>query len=149
MPLIYRVQHPESGYGPYWHQIYEYWHGPVTLHRHPDALDDVDGWKDKNNKFEYIFGFSSLEQLDAWFTAAEQRRLRKHDFVVCVLDVSAFDILVGRSQVAFPGWKPYSYCGCHLSHVRFRRMFTPRERARLLKVMQWREGRHDRGGDDG
>ena len=73
---------------------------------------------DKGNRF----GFISLKQLNAWFTAAELRKLEQHGFCVYEYDVPDSDIIFGRSQVAFPrGRKSY-----------------PRRRIRIARVVMLR-----------
>ena len=87
--LVYRVEREESGWGPYRSKDYDYWHRRVARHRHPVPFDDFDS---DPPSYAVKFGFSSQEQLAAWFTPAELRRLRKHGF-----NVNA-DVIVGRHR---------------------------------------------------
>jgi hypothetical protein len=109
--LIYRVEHQEYGHGPYSNHGYDFWHRRDARHRHPVPADDFDS--DLRSDVYWKFGFSSPEQLTAWFTPAELRLLRRHGFIGRVYDVPDTDVIVGRSQVAFPGKKrsyPHGPC---------------------------------------
>jgi hypothetical protein len=101
MTLIYRVEHDEYKHGPYRDHDYALWHGQPNRPEHPDPEDDfdTDAWDDRS----YVFAFASLRQLRDWFKPAELRRMRRRDFIVRYYDVPAGEIIVGRSQVAFPG----------------------------------------------
>ena len=106
--LVYRVEHREYGQGPYRDHDYTHWHHSYSLDGHPDPERDfpTKAWRDKANKF----GFSSLQQLRDWFTATELYRMREAGFHVVVYDVPAADVIIGGSQVAFPGKRiSYSY----------------------------------------
>jgi hypothetical protein len=111
---IYRVEHHEDGQGPYCKHGYDFWHRQDARHRHPVPFDDFDL---DPPSYALKFGFSSPKQLTAWFTPAELRLLRRHGFIVCVYDVPDADVIVGRSQVAFPGEEyPHGPCAVYCNY---------------------------------
>ena len=101
---VFRVEKPD-GTGPYRHseigsELCRI-HGGTT--NHPGPLDDTDPegkplcnflWQDGS----YIFGFSSLVQMLAWFLD-ELELLKAHSFVVSVYESS--QVVEGRFQVIF------------------------------------------------
>jgi hypothetical protein len=104
MTRIYRVEHMIYGHGPY-RDGHDRWHRPSALWRHPFPEDDfaADALA-RANPVTHCFGFISLRQLSMWFTAAEQRRLSKHDFGVAIYDIPDNAVVIGCSQVCFQRW---------------------------------------------
>jgi hypothetical protein len=97
--LVYRIEHWEEGYGPYWSKRFTV----DVSHDHLAPKDDfaTDAWKHPDHKF----GFRSLAELYAWFDRREVRALREQGFHITVFDVPDSAVTPGRSQVAFPGWR--------------------------------------------
>lgn len=101
---VFRIENSD-GTGPYRHS--EIGIELCRIHggtpKHPRPLDDTDPegkhlinflWQDRS----YIFGFSSLEQLLAWFLD-ELELLAEHGFVVSVYESS--QVVEGKFQVIF------------------------------------------------
>ncbi len=101
---VFRIENSD-GFGPYRHdkigsELCRIHNG---IPKHPGPFSDKDSegkplinflWQDRS----YIFGFSSLEQLLAWFIE-ELELLKAYDFVVSVYESS--QVVCGNFQVIF------------------------------------------------
>lgn len=105
MALVYRVEHPSDGVGPY---SYRWWgvtdlYQELCQHRHnngrPGPTNDILGWNDWSCT-GYRFGFLLLSDLRMWFDNC-LRELRKYKFVVAVYEADDDNIMLGTMQVAF------------------------------------------------
>ena len=101
---VFRIEN-SNGTGPYRHSEIgiELCRIHSGIPKHPGPFDDRDSngkplcnflWQDRS----YIFGFSSLEQLLAWFLD-ELELLAEHGFVVSVYKSS--QVVEGKFQVIF------------------------------------------------
>ena len=101
---VFRIENSD-GTGPYRHSEIgiELCRIHSGIPKHPGPFDDRDSngkhlinflWQDRS----YIFGFSSLEQLLAWFLD-ELELLAQHEFVVSVYESS--QVVCGNFQVIF------------------------------------------------
>lgn len=95
---VYRVEHPETGKGPY--QAAHIWQTRShDTSMHPTPWDDgIDNTWDST----YIFGFISPIHLKKWFNRQERRSLKRRGYKFIRVDVPECDILFGYKQVVFP-----------------------------------------------
>ncbi len=94
---VYRVEGP-NGYGPY--TFPGFLCGiPEDPSKHPVPRDDgID--EDKIVEF-HIFGFASLESLQAWFSDEDRQYLSEKGFVVKVYDCPDRRVIQGNRQLVF------------------------------------------------
>lgn len=101
--LIYRIEHKESGKGPY--TSYGWNNKPVVVNqmfRHhnrdldnkPCAWQDIDGW----NSSVMFCACESLEQLEEWFDGYFDDMLRIRKLRLRVYEVNEHFIYRGRSR---------------------------------------------------
>lgn len=105
--LVYRVQHKETGLGPYHPQTEEC---KLLKRRLCDSHDDImnpalcDAFNtadaDRIIKNEYVFGFLSLEELYTWFDGFIQD-LCQCGYEIVIYDVGDDCVCIGHKQVAF------------------------------------------------
>lgn len=101
--IVYRVEN-QDGKGSYNEIPYSWASEPHTVKTgRPSPIMDIPGWDrmtDAQRK-PYVFGFSSLNQLHAWFTMSEIEELSKWGFAVVSVHVDPANIIHGDKQVAF------------------------------------------------
>lgn len=93
---VWRVEHKDSGFGPYLHLP-----SPVDCYgsdRHP--LPYSDGIK-KFPEGHYKYGFESVQKLKAWFNKTELRKLEKAGFVCRIYKVQVKHVTRGKKQLVF------------------------------------------------
>lgn len=70
--------------------------------RHPMPRYDIPEWDACIvDRWRYLFGFSSIEQLQQWFNAEERETLSNIGFSIATFEVDACDVMLGGHQVAF------------------------------------------------
>lgn len=97
MVEVYRVEHYDSGKGPYsadfnWTDC---WHDAENGHPVP-RLDGLESFPQS-----YCFGFETHEQLREWFSWSERARLGHNGYVISVYSVSSRMIRKGSKQIVF------------------------------------------------
>lgn len=102
--VVWRVDN-ENGRGPYRGTGLGILCG-FSSSNHPMPWEDIEGWCEKNNKHEYIFGFESLQSLVGWFRD-ELDVLDNHhvDWSITKYKVHGNCVLKGKKQVAFKATK--------------------------------------------
>jgi hypothetical protein len=104
---IYRVEHKENKSGPYRQMNNEMEEvlSKHSLYKKPTPRNDLllrPKWIaiPDSTIDNYRFGFESIEQLNDWFEAEEERQmLHRFGFVIRVYE--ADDVLIGMHQVVF------------------------------------------------
>ena len=97
MVEVYRVEHYNSGNGPYgaFFNWTDCWHNAENGHPVP-KLDGLESFPKG-----YFFGFETHEQLCEWISRSERARLARHGYVISVYSVSSRMIRKGGKQLAF------------------------------------------------
>lgn len=107
--LVYRVEHKETGFGPYNPQHedlgvgYDNWINSMPGH-HPSPTADIQGMSslDWGAREAYLYGFQSIDSLRKWFPDDYLFQLEHYyGFRLAVYDVPEEDVLKGERQVAF------------------------------------------------
>ena len=95
--LVYRVE-GHNGYGPY--TFPGFLCGlPEDLSKHPLPKDDG---IDPNKIVEFhVFGFDSLDSLQAWFSVDDRRYLLDKGFVIKVYECPILRVIQGKRQLVF------------------------------------------------
>lgn len=99
--LVYRVQHHETGEGPYG-DFHEAVDGILYAHnddKHPGPRNPISGLKNTWSVGQ-LFGFRSREQLDEWFKGWKYR-LHSAGYVIKVFKVQEDMICHGVQQLCF------------------------------------------------
>lgn len=113
--LVYRIEHGDPPHrGPY-----HYWHKrqlkdgymdrltdrDMTTERHPHPSKDIPEREmakiDKENKYNSLFGFSSICQLKRWFPKIDILVPHRNGFVLAKYSVNILNLAIGRCQVTF------------------------------------------------
>jgi len=106
MPRVYRIEHKEDGYGPYyWNDRNEYWwsedeHDSLERTPHPDD-DGLYYINTVHPSYEYVYGFKSVKQLCEWFTKFERYCLFSSGYQVKCYNVDDSLIHYGDHQLKF------------------------------------------------
>lgn len=95
--IVWRVENKE-GFGPY-QALDDYGWDHQNQDHQPRPWDDLDF--DGHEIRDYRFGFSSQEQMQAWFGDKDRAFLASHGFELVLYDVPPDAILTGEKQVAF------------------------------------------------
>lgn len=110
MLLIYRVEHPETGKGPWMHrgdswedeivdQFNIEWEQFNSLESHPSPyMDGIQGFQ---MGFD-VLGVTSIDQLKDWLGKGDIPKMLHHaGFVIRIYGVEDEDVKDGYTQVAF------------------------------------------------
>lgn len=103
MPTVYRIEHPESGRGPWWHdtaigeEVNTLTFADYSYSTHPIVREDIKGFQSAI----HVVGVLDRQQLYHWFNEEAMEFLYMHDFVVRVYDVSEILTSYSDTQVAF------------------------------------------------
>lgn len=103
--IVYRVENSE-GLGPYrghgWHPTR---HMDKVTHPNPNWDEGmVEEWHRRvGNHYDsqYVFGFESMDQLNAWFNDQEMSDLMVFGYSIVAFEVADSDVIIGRKQLAF------------------------------------------------
>lgn len=110
---IYRVEHKESGLGPYRHRVNDQrwieldWdrynrccsanHCPAPHHESRNIKSIFDGGRYK----DWYFGFQSVDQIKKWFGRKVLRALKRDNFVIAVYEIDEEHIESSEFQSTF------------------------------------------------
>jgi hypothetical protein len=134
MVKVYRIEHAETGQGPFSCGIrhkYDEAHrcrdrdhsaanppGPLSYGEHGTALADLYD-KRGSEAVSYVFGFESLKQLKGWFRSKLGRRaLAQEGMVLATFEVPENAIARGNWQVAFKRSQAYRLANMDLVELR-------------------------------
>jgi len=102
---IFRIEHSDSGLGPYRHTDAININGMVCKKR---PCINSDYWENKQKTFKIFndkthanFGFASIQQLKLWFNKAELKEMHNHRFVIREYWCRDPHVSVGSRQVIF------------------------------------------------
>lgn len=106
---VWRVENFQ-GSGPYQGTSMGSWADSSEKHNNnaicPEPRSDAglaDAWMnmDYSERDAYLFGFSSLEQLQAWFSETELAKLKSMGYYVTCFEIPEPYIIVGSLQLIF------------------------------------------------
>lgn len=108
--IVYRVEHPESGLGPYHHEDLEIQRGldrryercPKKNPLRGDDFYDVPGFN-CNNHGHYLSGFLSEKDMKEWFGRYFMKKMLSRGFVVNTYEINSNRVVVScsKKQVVF------------------------------------------------
>jgi hypothetical protein len=101
LQTVYRVQHPETGEGPYGDYDHPEIGRLMYAHQneaHPGPRNWASGMREWTPGM--IFGFADREDLDEWFKGWKMR-LYRAGYVITRWEVEMDAIVFGHSQLAF------------------------------------------------
>lgn len=103
--LVYRVEHPETGRGPYTHAAYKnvncesYGIDGLSSKKRPMPYSDGLGYDYEHPG--HRFGFHDYRKLANWFSKEDKQNLAKHGFVCRVYSVPKKHVRLGSKQLTF------------------------------------------------
>lgn len=106
--IVYRWQ-DENGRGPYKPGFSHVWTDPDHNIRNPSIMEEfgMKLWSRIPNEYKHRgCAFQSLDQMNKWFSAEEQEKLRNHNYTLVTIDADRI-IAMSKRQCVIACRKPF------------------------------------------